>query len=252
MKQIDNEILGKKYFIFDIDGTLVDSMRMWNLIDQAAVYNASGIFVSEEDIKTIRDAVLYNENNIGGNIYELFYQEIISVFGLNMSVEEYRQVRHDYANRMSREEIDFKPGAGEFLQAIKLLGKKIGIATTTTNAQLEIYSSQNEKMKKKAEIKKIADAIVACEDVTYKKPNPEAYLKVLERLGAKQEECIVFEDSINGVISAKNAGLEVVAIYDESAAGEQHLIEKIADYKVESFEELIKILGLDKHQGQPS
>ena len=52
-------------------------------------------------------------------------------------------------------------------------------------------------------------------------------------------------------MSAKNAGIEVCAVYDESAANEQDVIEKIADYKVESFDELIKILGLDKPQGQP-
>ena len=58
--------------------------------------------------------------------------------------------------------------------------------------------------------------------------------KAIEKLGAKPEECIVFEDSINGVISAKEAGLEVCAVFDKTAAGEQDLIDKIADYKVYS------------------
>lgn len=245
MKQIGNKFLNKKYFIFDIDGTLVDSMSMWNLIDQRAVYNATGVMVDEDLIKNIRDNALYSKDNIGGKIYDLFYQEIINYFGINMSVEEYKKFRHDYSEELSKNKVDFKAGASEFMQMLKLLGKKIGVATTTTKTQLDIYCNQNENMKRKSNIKEYADVIVTCEDVVYKKPDPEAYLKVVETFGAKPEECIVFEDSINGVMAAKNAGLEVCAVYDKSAKQEQDLIEKYADFKVESFDELIKALRIE-------
>ena len=99
-----------------------------------------------------------------------------------------------------------------------------------------------------ANLNKIADVIVACEDVVNKKPSPEAYLQAVQKLGAKPEECIVFEDSINGVIAAKEAGLEVCAVFDRTALAEQELIDKIADYKVYSFDELIKALGLERLQ----
>lgn len=246
MKQISDKILDKKCFIFDIDGTLVDSMGMWNLVDQAAIYNASGLMVEAEDVKALRDSVLYAENNLEGNIYDLFYAEVIKQYGLNVSVEEYKAARHDYAEHISTNELDFKPGAAEFLNAIKSLGKKIGIATTTTRRQLDIYSEKNSKMSAQAPLKKLADAIVACEDVKRKKPDPEAYLKAVELLGAKKEDCIVFEDSLSGAIAAKEAGLELVVVYDDSAKGEQHYLERLADYKVESFDELIKALSFEQ------
>ncbi len=246
MKQISNEILDKKCFIFDIDGTLVDSMEMWNLVDQAAIFNSSGQMVEAEEIKALRDSVLYAQNNIEGNIYELFYAEVIKQYGLGISVEEYKRARHDYAVHISTNELDFKPGAAEFLNVVKALGKKIGIATTTTRSQLDIYSEQNQRMKAQAPLKKLADAIVACEDVKRKKPDPEAYLKVVKLLGAKKGDCIVFEDSLSGAISAKDAGLEVVVVYDESAKGEQHYLEMIADYKVDSFNEIINSLEIGK------
>lgn len=246
MKQISDKILDKKYFIFDIDGTLVDSMGMWNLVDQAAIFNASGLTVDAEEVKALRDSVLYAENNLDGNIYDLFYAEVVKQYGLPMSVEEYKTARHDYAEHISTYELDFKPGAAEFLNALKLLGKKIGIATTTTQRQLDIYSEKNAKMRAQVSLKKVADVIVACEDVIRKKPDPEAYLLAVQKLGAKKEECIVFEDSLSGAISAKEAGLEVVMVYDESAKAEQYYLEQLADYKVESFEELIKALDLEQ------
>ena len=248
MEEISKKILDRKYFIFDIDGTLVDSMEMWNTIDQVAVLRASGTYVDSEDVKTIRDSVIYGENNLGGNIYDAFYAELIALFHLKMTVEEYKESRKELADRLSKEEVKFKPGAGEFLQILKILEKKIGIASTTTKGQIDFYSNHNKNMNRVANLQKVADAIVLFEDVTFKKPHPEAYLKVMEKLGAKPEECVVFEDSLSGVMAAKEAGLDVVAVYDKSAENEQPYIAQLADYQVESFDELIKALDLEKHQ----
>lgn len=251
MKEITDRFLDKKYFIFDIDGTLIDSMGMWNLVDQKVLLDNFGIEVDQMDIKMFRDGVLYNSQNVNGDIYMIYYDELIKYFNLGITPEEFRNLRHDLSNYLSINELDFKPGADAFLNLIKLLGKKVGVATTTIRRQYDIYENQNKKIMKKASLKKLVDAVVLCEDVTRKKPDPEAYLLAMAKLGAKPEECIVFEDSLNGILSAKDAGIEVCAVYDESAANEQDVIDKIADYKVESFEELIKILGLDKAQNQP-
>lgn len=248
MKNITEKLLDKKYFIFDIDGTLVDSMGMWNLVDQTTIFNQTGLLIPFEDIKMLRDSVLYSENNIDGNIYDLFYQEVINTFGLNLTYEQYGMLRRELADQISINELDFKPGAGEFLQILNDLGKKIGITTTTTRRQFNIYSEKNNKMVKQAPMGKLASAIITCEDVERKKPDPEAYLKTVEKLGAKKKDCIVFEDSLSGAIAAKSAGLDVVAVYDESAKFEQDRLDMVADYKIESFDELIKALGLEYHK----
>ncbi len=251
MKEITGKLLDKKYFIFDIDGTLVDSMGMWNLVDQKVLLDNFGIEVSQMDIKMFRDSVLYNSANVHGDIYMTYYAEISKFFNLGITAEEFRVLRHDLSNYLSVNELDYKSGAADFLNALYEIGKKIGVATTTTTRQYNIYESLNKKMIRQAPLKKLVDAAVLCEDVTKKKPDPEAYLLAMKKLGAKPEECIVFEDSLNGVLSAKDAGIEVCAVYDESAANEQDVIAKIADYQVGTFVELIKILGLDKPQGQP-
>lgn len=251
MKEITEKMLDKKCFIFDIDGTVVDSMPMWSKIDQMAIFSATGLLVPADEIKAFRDSIIYSPDNIGGDIYSTYFGALINLFGLEMTVDEYKQFRHENADKMSREEVDFKPGADRFLKTLKVLGKKIAITTTTSKGQLKIYSEQNEKMKKSVCLNKIADVIVALDDVEKKKPDPEAYLKTIERLGAKPEECIVFEDSLNGIMAAKAAGLEVCAVFDESARSEQDVIDKLVDFKVESFDKLIKILGLDKISNQP-
>ena len=251
MKKIDAKLLDKKCFIFDIDGTLVDSMGMWNLVDQKVLCDKFGIYVDQMDIKMFRDSVLYNAQNVHGDIYKIYYDELVKFFNLGVTGEEFEFFRLELSNYLSINEIDYKKGAADFLKYVSELGKKIGVATTTTRAQYNIYEEKNQKMIKAAPLKKFVDVAVLCDDVIRKKPDPEAYLLVMKKLGAKPEDCIVFEDSLNGILAAKNAGIEVCAVYDDSAKNEQEIIDKIADYKFESFEELIKILRLDKNQNQP-
>lgn len=242
MKPIAEKILDKKYFIFDIDGTLIDSMSMWSFIDQYILFEKFGITASQEDLKIFRDSVIYNDKNIYGDIYMIYYEELIKLFNLDVSAYRFQEMRNEILNYLSIYELDYKLGADKFLNLIAGQGKKIAVATTTTYSQYEIYENKNQNLIKKAPLKKLIDVAVLCEDVKRKKPDPEAYLLAMKKLGAKPEECIVFEDSLNGIISAKDAGVEVCAIYDDSAKNEQDIIEKIADYKVESFDELVRIL----------
>ena len=64
MKEVNESLLDKKYFIFDIDGTLIDSMGMWTYIDQIIIQKHLGIEVSADELKIFRDSVLYNLGNI--------------------------------------------------------------------------------------------------------------------------------------------------------------------------------------------
>lgn len=249
MKEITGKMLDKKYFIFDIDGTLVDSMPMWSLIDQKVLFDNFGIVVAAEDIKAFRDSILYDDRHVSGDIYSIYYEEFVKLFNLGITGKEFKKLRYELATYLSVNELDFKEGAADFLNALKLLGKKIAVASTTTKKQYSIYENLNQNMIKKAPLKKLVDSVVLCEDVVRKKPDPEAYVLAMQKLGAKPEECIVFEDSLNGVMAAKTAGIEVCSVYDASAHNEQDIIEKIADYKVESFAELVKILGLTMDQG---
>lgn len=168
MKEITSKLLDKKYFIFDIDGTLVDSMGMWNLVDQKVLFDNFGIEVSQMDIKIFRDSVLYNADNIHGDIYMIYYEELVKFFNLGITAEDFKKLRHDLSNYLSVNELDYKPGAADFLNLLYEFGKKIGVATTTTIIQYNIYEELNKKMIKKAPLKKLVAAVVLCEDVIRK------------------------------------------------------------------------------------
>lgn len=245
MKDI-KDLLKKKYFIFDIDGTVVDSMGMWNRVDQEIIYKKTGKLVDLMEIKAFRDSVIYNLVNVKGNIYLAFYKELINHYGIDMTVEEYDRIRSQMSGYISVNKLEYKAGAGEFIKILKDMGKKIGVGTTTTSAQYDIYENQNKKMQEIASLRDLVDVKVLCEDVEKKKPDPEVYLKVVEMFGCSPEECVVFEDSLNGIMAGKLAGIDVVSVYDDSSVDEMEKIKSVADYQIDSFTDLMDCLFPDQ------
>ena len=147
MKEITGKILDKKYFIFDIDGTLVDSMVMWNFIDQKVLFDNFGINVAAEDIKAFRDSILYDDRHVSGDIYAIYYEEFVKLFNLGITGKDFKRLRYNLATNLSVNELDFKDGAADFLNALSMLGKKIGVATNKTHRITSFSNSQFQKGK---------------------------------------------------------------------------------------------------------
>ena len=82
------------------------------------------------------------------------------------------------------------------------------------------------------------DAISDGNNITHSKPDPEVFLKAGEFLGEKPEDCVVVEDAYAGIDAAKAAEMEAVGIGDASGYNK-------ADYKIQKFEELLKIAGIE-------
>ena len=92
-------------------------------------------------------------------------------------------------------------------------------------------------------IEKTFDLITRKEDVQNKKPNPEIYNKIMKHYKAKPEECLIFEDSYTGVLAAKNAGIEVVNIWDKYADLDREKINEITDYSINNYKEFIDLVN---------
>ena len=243
MKKIsDLDIKSKKYIIFDLDGTLIDSIGVWNITDYKLIKKYSGVSVDLFEIQQFRDDFL--NTHVDHDIYLSFCDYLIRKYHFKgISKEELLQDRWRISSDILENEMDYKEGVVPLINRLKELGHTLILATMTTDVQMDIYTKKNNKMVNQMNILDTFDYIIKKEDVSKKKPNPEIYLKVLDYFHANKEECLIFEDSYTGVLAAKNAGIDVVNIYDSYADIDRDKIRNITDYEINSYNEVLDYLN---------
>lgn len=244
MKKLENlKLKDKKYIIFDMDGTLIDSIGVWNRTDQKLIEEYGNKTVDLEAIQVERHAFLHE--NQSSDIYLAFCEYIIEKY--NLKIDDAKMLlekRWNISNEVLEKEIDFKPGVVELILKLKELGFTVVLATMTTKIQLDIYAKKNKKMLEKMNILDTFDLIMSKEDVSMKKPDPEIYNKIIEHFHTTPAECLIFEDSYTGVLAAKNAGVEVVTIYDKYADVEREEINEITDYSILNYQEFLDLIDV--------
>lgn len=243
MKKIsDLDIKSKKYIIFDLDGTLIDSIGIWNITDQKLIYKYSGLSVDLLEIQKIRDNFL--NTHVNHDIYLSFCNYLIKKYHFkDINDEKLLQDRWRISSDILKNEMDYKEGVVPLIKHLKKLGYILILATMTTDVQIDIYTKKNTNMINQMNILDTFDYIIKKEDVSKKKPDPEIYLKVLDYFHANKEECLIFEDSYTGVLAAKNAGIEVVNIYDSYADIDRDKIRNITDYEINNYDEVLDYLN---------
>lgn len=127
------------------------------------------------------------------------------------------------------------------------MGYVLVLATATTETQIDIYTNKNKKMSSKLNLKDYFDLIIKKEDVSHKKPHPEIYLKVLEYYNTTPDRCLVFEDSLHGVLSSTAAGIETISVYDKYSDKDRERINELSDYTIESFSEFLEKLNAGQY-----
>ena len=125
----------------------------------------------------------------------------------------------------------FRPEIKSVLDALKNQGYKLAVASST---QIDVV----EKVMKVNSIYSYFDTLVSGDQFTMSKPDPEIYHYTAKKLGVKENECFVVEDSPYGILAAKRAGMTVAALYDSSFHFDQHL----ADYHIQNVKEILDIL----------
>lgn len=242
MKNLDKlNLKNKKYIIFDMDGTLIDSIGVWNRTDQKLIEEYAGMAIDLDIIQLERDNFLHNNQN--SDIYLAYCEYLIKEYGFSIQdADELLKVRWNKSGEVLENEMDFKPDVVELISKLKDLGFILVLATMTTQVQLDIYSKKNKKMLEQMNITEVFDLITRKEDVRNKKPNPEIYNKIMQHYNAKPEECLIFEDSYTGVLASRNAGIEVVNIHDKYANIDRDKINGIADYYIENYKQFINFI----------
>ncbi len=204
--------------IFDLDGTLVDSMWVWEKIDLDFL-GQRGLTVPE-DIGTVTAGMSFTET---AGYFKATFQ-------LEESVEEIKELWIRMAVDYYSHEVLLKPGALELLKHFKKCNTKIGLATSCSRELLTAVLQQHQ-------INAYFDAIVTSCEVDRGKPHPDVYLKTAEMLSIRPERIIAFEDTVAGAMSAKAAGMTVVGLYDEYSCLHQEELKSTADLYIKSMTE---------------
>lgn len=236
----DLDLSSKQYIIFDMDGTLIDSIGIWNEADYKIINEFAHLSLDFAQIQKERELFLEQYPNLDS--YVAYCDYLIQKYHMNISKEELIEIRWSSVDLILKQELSYKPGVSTLFQKLKALGYTLVLATATTQKQIDIYAKENARMALEVPFYDTFDLILRKEDVLYKKPNPEIYLKILEHYHTSPDTCLVFEDSLHGVMAAKGAGIETVNVYDKYSDKDRLRIDSLTDYKIDSYLEFVKML----------
>lgn len=209
-----------KAVIFDLDGTLIDSMWLWKDIDIA--YFAEKGLEMPEDLQQQIEGMSMRET-------ATYFKK---TFGIRDDEETMMATWNQMAMDMYANRITYKKGAEAFLRLLKERNMKTGIATSNSRELLHAVSE-------KLQLHKYIDCFLTGNEVAHGKPFPDVYLEVARRLHVEPEDCLVFEDVLPGIMAGRNAGMKVCAIYDDYSKDVTEEKKQSADYYIQDFRDIL-------------
>lgn len=232
----------KKLVCFDLDGTLIDSVGIWNQVDAQLIQDLSGQSVNLQSIQSNRDIQLKSFKHCADPYLE-YCGYLKESYGMSdLSKEDIKIRRYAVSHYFLDHVIELKPQAELFIQKLAQHGIQTAITTTTSINNVQRYQQNNARIHQKLDFKRDFNLILTRENVQNIKPHPEIYLKAIKHFNVLPEECLIIEDSLIGVESANQAGIEVVAIYDQYSEHEMKQIKAKANFFVRDYSELIAVL----------
>lgn len=215
---IKMELLNKyNGFIFDLDGTILDSSWVWDIVD-VKFLGDRGYDVPSDYVESISPLGAYR-----AAVYTIERFGLLDEKPEDLVREWFSIAKKEYAHKVA-----CKPGAKEFIKFLHKGGKKLAVATSS-DRELFIPTLQREG------ILECFSEIVTVDEVQRGKGYPDIYEEAARRIRKGVKECIVFEDILTGVSGAKLGGFTVAAVKDRKSECNKEKIKKIADYYIEKY-----------------
>ncbi len=215
-----------KAAIFDMDGTLVDSLMLWDVLWSTfgeQYLNDKNFTPSVEDDKKVRTLTLKDAMKLIHQNYNL------GESGEELLAEANRIMNDFYANS-----VELKSGVMEFLEHCKNNGVKMCIASATASELIDVAL-------KHCNIEKYFLKVFSCGAIGKGKDEPDIFLQAVDFLGAEIKHTWMFEDSLTAIDTATKIGMSTVGIYDKFNY-EQEKIKEIATEYIDSTETLLKLI----------
>lgn len=213
--------------IFDLDGTLFDSMGIWNKIDIDFLSKRS--LVPDDDY--MEKIAAMTETEIA--LYT------IKTYSLSDTPDDLIKEWNDMAIYEYTHNIPLKHHAFEYLQKLKSQGIKLASATSSNRVLYEPAMKRNG-------IFDFFDLVTSANHINTSKTSPLFYKRISDMLGVKAERCIVFEDVLAAARSAKNAGMAVCGVFDEAARQNEESLKSLSDFFIYSFADAPDIFNLNR------
>jgi len=208
--------------IFDMDGTLLDSMHIWN--DLAPnILRAQGIEPEEGlhdklKVLTMRECAQYCKDT----------------YHLPQTVEEIMDMTKAEVSDFYYNEAQPKPGVLKFLSLLKMEGVWMYVATNTDRDLAEAAL-------KRTGLYSYFRGLLTCGEVGIgKNESPEIYERAMRRMRSNKKDTVIFEDALHAIQTAKKAGFRIAGVYDKAFESDQAEIQRLSEYYIRSFEEMFE------------
>ncbi|MFA9396650.1 MAG: HAD family hydrolase [Clostridiaceae bacterium] len=206
--------------IFDMDGTLIDSMGIWCKLDHAYL-NKRNISIPKDLKKNIEHLSFINTAK--------YFKK---TFNLSESVEDIVDEWNEMAFCEYANNIKLKENVDKYLKYLVKNNIKIGLATSNNPLLTEAVLKKNK-------IYDYFQCIATTDEVGKPKNCPDIYLLAAKRLNVDPSKCLVFEDILAGVMGAKKAGMKVIGVYDDYSLDDHIEMTKNADLFITEYKELL-------------
>lgn len=205
--------------IFDLDGTLLDSMRVWTDVDNEFLHRR-GFEVPQDYAESIAHLS-----------FDGCARYTIERFGLPDTPEELMDEWNRMAFKAYATTVPLKPHAGEYLRYLSATGARLAVATS-------LPPNFREPVLRRLGVLDLFDALCSVDDVGHvSKDHPDVYLYAAELIGVEPHDCTVFEDILAGVRAVKSVGMTAWAMYDASSKSHWPRICATADGVMHDFDE---------------